>query len=219
MAMPVKPTKFGGRKRGRAFLLYPLLCAALMAACDAPQTDETLPFNATEVKKAQFGRDFHLRDADGQEHTLADWRGKVVLLFFGYTHCPDACPTSLFRAARVMELLGAEAEKVQVLFITLDPARDTPEVLREYPTAFHPGFLGLYAAPEDTPRLARDFQVFYKVNPGSTPETYSIDHSINTYAYDPEGRLRLVIGHDAAPEAVAEDIRLLLGQRPTASPS
>jgi protein SCO1/2 len=200
-------------KRGRAHrrMLDFLLGAALLAACEVSQkAEEKLPFHAPELQNPQFARNFRLKDANQQEHTLADWQGKVVLLFFGYTHCPDACPTSLFRAARVMALLGDEARKVQVLFVTLDPERDTPEVLREYPVAFHPTFLGLYASPAETPRLARDFQVFYRINPGSAPDAYTIDHSISSYVYDPRGRLRLMITHDATPEAVAEDIQLLL---------
>ncbi|MDR3323032.1 MAG: SCO family protein [Zoogloeaceae bacterium] len=194
--------------------------ATLLMACDAPSTNppstpqDAPVFHAMEIRDPQQShpqaQDFRLKDAKGQERTLADWRGKAVLLFFGYVHCPDVCPTTLLRAAQAVALLGDNAERVQVLFVTLDPQRDTPEVLREYAPAFHPAFLGLYAAPEDTPKLARDFRVFYQINPGSTPNTYSIDHSVMTYVYDPQGRLRLSIGHDATPEEVAADIKKLL---------
>ncbi|MDR2165773.1 MAG: SCO family protein [Zoogloeaceae bacterium] len=170
-------------------------------------------FHAPEIESPAFARDFRLLDAGGKTRTLADWRGKVVLLFFGYAHCPDVCPTSLLRAAKAMTLLGPAAERVQVLFVTLDPKRDTPAVLREYTPAFHPSFIGLYASPQETPKLARDFRVFFRVNPGRAPDTYTIDHSVVTYAYDPMGKLRLAIGHDATPEEMAADIRTLLGER------
>ena len=192
----------------RSSLAALLLLTTVLAACDKPQA--TLRFHATEVKNPQFARDFHLKDPENRERSLADWRGQVVLIFFGYTQCPDVCPTALSRAARVMELLGPDAARVQVLFVTVDPERDTPELLREYVPAFHPSFLGLRTSPEETPALAKDFRVFYKVNPGSTPSTYTIDHSVTTYAYDPEGLLRLAIGHDAPPESMVEDIRALL---------
>lgn len=192
----------------RSSLAALLLLTTVLAACDKPQA--TLRFHATEVKNPQFARDFHLKDPENRERSLADWRGQVVLIFFGYTQCPDVCPTALSRAARVMELLGPDAARVQVLFVTVDPERDTPELLREYVPAFHPSFLGLRTSPEETPALAKEFRVFYKVNPGSTPSTYTIDHSVTTYAYDPEGLLRLAIGHDAPPESMVEDIRALL---------
>ncbi|MCX8146459.1 MAG: SCO family protein [Azovibrio sp.] len=188
-----------------------LLAAGLLAGCQ--QQAQAPRFHATVLDNPGFAEDFRLQDPDGKERSLADWRGKVVLLFFGYTQCPDVCPTALSRAARVMELLGADADRVQVLFVTVDPARDTAELLKEYPTAFHPSFLGLRTSVEKTAEVAKQFRVFYRINPGSTPSTYTIDHSVTTYAYDPQGKLRLAIGHDATAEAVAEDIRTLLGSR------
>lgn len=200
------------------FLLPPLvLLAALLGGCDrSPAETSASPpkFHGTEVRAPQFGRDFRLRDSEGQERTLADWRGKAVLLFFGYTQCPDVCPTALSRAARVMQLLGPDAGQVQVLFVTLDPERDTPALLKEYVPAFHPSFIGLYADTEATAQLANEFRVFYKKNPGSTPSTYTIDHSVSSYAYDPAGQLRLVIAHDASAQDVAEDLRALLPLQP-----
>lgn len=187
-----------------------LLATGLLAGCQQAQAPS---FHATVLDNPGFAQDFRLQDPDGRERTLADWRGKAVLLFFGYTQCPDVCPTALSRAARVMELLGPDAERLQVLFVTVDPARDTPELLKEYPTAFHPSFLGLRTSVEGTAEVARQFRVFYRINPGSTPSTYTIDHSVTSYAYDPEGRLRLAIAHDAPAEAVAQDIRTLLASR------
>jgi protein SCO1/2 len=194
-----------------------ILAAACLCACDAPKPPPapiSAPrFHAEEfVDPPTFGRDFKLTDHNGQTRALTDWRGKVVLIFFGYTQCPDACPTALYRSAQVMERLGPQAEKVQMLFISLDPARDTPELLRTYVPSFHPSFLGLYASPEQTPQLARDFQVFYRVNPGQTLGSYTVDHSVTTYAYDPAGRLRLAIKHTATSEDMAEDVQRLLAE-------
>jgi len=171
---------------------------------------EEKPFHATEIVDANFAQDFRLKDTNGKIRILADWRGKVVLLFFGYTHCPDVCPTTLLRIAQAVQQLGETAQKVQVLFVTLDPARDSPGVLREYATAFHPSFIGLYTSPQETQELTRNFRIFYRVNPGRSPKIYSIDHSVQTYVYDPKGRLRLAIGHDATAENIAADLKKLL---------
>ncbi|MDR1889787.1 MAG: SCO family protein [Zoogloeaceae bacterium] len=201
-----------------------ILAAACLSACDAPSPPPAASvsaplFHAEALVDPQYGRDFRLTDHNGQTRTLADWRGKVVLIFFGYTQCPDVCPSALYRSAQVMERLGSQAEKVQMLFITLDPARDTPELLRTYVPSFHPSFLGLFASEEQTPQLARDFQVFYRINPGQTPGSYTVDHSVTTYAYDPAGRLRLAIRHDITPEELAEDIQRLLTEAAVSEPS
>ncbi|MEY2633990.1 MAG: hypothetical protein RIR00_2644 [Pseudomonadota bacterium] len=194
----------------RRRLLGAALAAALLAACDTPPAPPLAQYNATVISDPAFGRDFRLKDPQGRERSLADWRGKVVLVFFGYTQCPDACPTALSRAAAVMKLLGADADKVQVLFVSLDPERDTPALLSEYVPSFDPRFLGLYTTPEATPGVAADFKVFYRRNPGATPSTYTIDHSVTTYTYNRRGQLRLLIGHDSLPEQVAADLRQLL---------
>lgn len=191
-------------------LFAAMLAMVCLAGCDAPVSAPL--FHAEELINPQYGRDFKLTDHNGQPRTLADWRGKVALIFFGYTQCPDVCPTALYRSVQVLELLGAQADHVQMLFITLDPARDTPELLRAYAPAFHPSFLGLYTSVAQTPELARDFKVFYRINPLETPGSYTVDHSVTTYAYDPSGRLRLAIKHDATPEEIAADIRRLLAE-------
>lgn len=167
-------------------------------------------FNSTVVEDASFAKDFSLQDPDGKTRSLADWRGKVVLIFFGYTQCPDVCPTALSRAAEVMKLLGSDAGKLQVLFVTVDPERDTPPLLKEYPPAFHPSFIGLWTTPEATAALAKDYKVFYRKNPGPTPTSYTIDHSVTSYIYDPKGKLRLIVGHDAPAASVAADVAQLL---------
>jgi protein SCO1 len=192
----------------------PLACAlaliALLAGC---QPHPAVPFHAMEVGESPIARDFDLIDANGRHVRLADFRGKAVLIFFGYTHCPDACPTALSRAAQVMQLLGEDATRLQVIFVTLDPERDTPDILRDYPRLFHPSFLGLSAPPGQTDLLARSFQVFFRKNPGSSADDYTIDHSVFSYVYDPVGLPRLLIGHEASAHDVADDVRQLLAGR------
>jgi protein SCO1/2 len=187
------------------------LCVALLAACGGGSDAGTPPkFNATDVTGADWGRELNLTDHNGKPRTLADFKGKAVILFFGYTQCPDICPTTLAASAAAMKLLGDDADKVQVLFVTLDPARDTPEVLAKYAPAFNPSFLGLYGNEAATAAAAKEFKVFFQKQPGSTPESYTIDHTAASYALDPQGRLRLYIKHGETPEQIAADLRLLL---------
>ena len=179
---------------------------ALVAACspDAPK------FMASDVTGTTFGRDFALTDHNGKARALADYRGKVVVLFFGYTQCPDVCPTTLSELSEVMQRLGPDAKKVQVLFATIDPERDTAELLRSYVPAFDPSFVGLYGDAEATARTAKEFKVVYQKQPGPTPSTYTMDHSAGTFIFDPQGRLRLYVGYGQGPEVFTHDIRELL---------
>jgi protein SCO1/2 len=141
---------------------------------------------------------------------MVDFRGKAVVIFFGYTQCPDVCPTTMTGMAEAMKLLGADADKVQVLFVTVDPERDTPQLLAQYVPVFNPGFLGLYADAQTTAKTAQAFRIFYKKQPGSTPTTYTVDHTAGSYVYDPKGRLRLYIKHGEKPEVIAKDLKLLV---------
>ena len=159
-----------------------------------------------------YGSDFHLTDHTGKLRALADFRGKVVTLFFGYTHCPDVCPTTLSDMRQVMDKLGQDSERVQVLFVTLDPGRDTPELLARYVPAFHPSFLGLYGDAEATSKTAKDFKIFYQLQPGKTPETYTVDHAAGTLVFDPLGRLRLFLNYGLSSDLIASDLRMLLKQ-------
>ena len=177
----------------------------LLSACSEPPA-----FKSTNVTGADWGKDFSLTDHTGQPRRLADYRGKTVVLFFGYTQCPDVCPTTLAAMREALGLLGNDASKVQVLFVTLDPARDTTELLAQYVPAFHPGFVGLRADEATTAAVAREFKVFYSKQPGSTPDTYSVDHSTGSYAFDPQGRLRLLIRHGESPANIAADLKLLI---------
>jgi protein SCO1/2 len=191
----------------RRFLLT--LSVALLAACSGG--GEAPPkFNATDVSGADWGRELSLTDHNGKQRTLADFKGKVVILFFGFTQCPDICPTTLGASAAMLQLLGSDADKVQVLFVTLDPARDTPEVLAKYTAAFNPSFLGLYGNAEATAAAAKEFKVFFQKAPGATPDSYTIDHTAASYAIDPQGRLRLYMKHGETPDQMAADIKLLL---------
>ena len=193
----------------RAVLL--LLLAPLLQGLPALAGES---FHGTPVGRGNdYARDFSLTDHDGRPRRLADFRGKAVLLFFGYLQCPNYCPLTLARLAEVMQLLGEDARRLQVIFITLDPERDTPPALKEYVTNFHPSFLGLYARPEATPRLALDFRVYYRKVPGNTPGNYHIDHAVFSYAYDPSGRLRLRLSDSLSATEIAADLRRLLHER------
>jgi len=186
-----------------------LLLALFVAACspDAPK------FRSTDITGADFGKELSLTGHDGKPRSLADFRGKAVVLFFGYTHCPDVCPTTLVDMAEVMKKLGQEAERVQMLFVTLDPERDTPEVLAQYVPAFDPRFLGLYGDTAATLRAAKEFKIFYEKRAGSTPSAYSVDHSAQSYVIDPQGQLRLFVRHDRIAQDLAEDLRALLTEK------
>lgn len=164
-------------------------------------------FHGIVVDHADFGRNFALHDFHGQERHLADYRGKVVVLFFGYTQCPDVCPSTLATLAETMRLLDAEAKHVQVLFITLDPERDTPALLAAYVPQFNANFVGLSGSPSVIADTAREFRVVYQKNTDRITGSYSLDHSTYTYIYDPQGRLRLIEKYGETAEHLAEDIR------------
>jgi protein SCO1 len=192
----------------RALLVCLLALAASFAGCDR---DPGAPaFRSTDVTGADFGRDFQLTDFDGQPRRLSDFRGNVTVVFFGYTHCPDVCPTTLSELASAIKRLGPNGGRVRVVFITADPERDTNDVLKQYVTAFNPGFVGLRGTPEQTAQVAKAFKVLIQKNPGSDPSNYTVDHSAGAYVYDPNGRLRLYVGYGQGAEVFAHDIALLL---------
>ncbi|MBC7802400.1 MAG: SCO family protein [Candidatus Parcubacteria bacterium] len=189
------------------WLNFPALAAAaLIAACST----EAPKFKSTDITGADFGRDIALTGHDGKPRTLADFRGKAVVLFFGFTHCPDICPTTLVDVAQALKKLGKDAERVQVLFVTVDPERDTPEVLAKYVPAFDPAFLGLSGDAAATQRAAKEFKIFYEKRAGATPTAYSVDHSGQSYVIDPRGQLRLFVRHDRIATDLADDLRVLL---------
>ena len=194
----------------RRRLLIGGTAAAALALAGCSQGEVKLEnINGIDLSEVDFGKDFQLTDTEGKKRTLADFKDNVLLLFFGFTQCPDVCPTALFRATEVKELLGPEnAKRVQVAFITIDPERDTPEVLGSYVHAFDPDFIGLYGTLEETQKTARDFKVFYAKVPTGT--SYTMDHTALTYVYDTKGKLRLALRHNQTAEEYAEDIRKVL---------
>ena len=189
-----------------------MLAAATLcvAGCDKLFPGAKTPFNAIDVTGASMGGDFRLVDHNGQPRSLADFRGKVVVMAFGYTHCPDVCPTTLADFASALKRLGPEADRVQVLFVTVDPRRDTAQLLREYVPAFNPTFLGLRGDDAAVKQVTREFRVYAEAQAGKSEESYTVNHSAQSFAFDPQGRLRLAIGYGLPPEQIASDLRLLL---------
>lgn len=188
-----------------------LLCAGgLAAVASLAGCDRLLPerFNGVDITGANYAQDFRLTDADGRERTLADFKGKAVMMFFGFTQCPDVCPTALVRAAEIRKLLGADGERLQVIFVTVDPERDSPVVLKAYTQAFDPSFIGLYGDMQRTSQTAKDFKVFYRKVP--TGSSYTMDHSAFSYVFDPKGKIRIVLRHEQSAQECADDLRRLL---------
>jgi protein SCO1/2 len=177
----------------------------MLAACERKPS---VTYHGIDLTGATYAADFRLTDPDGKERTLSDFRGKAILIFFGFTQCPDVCPTALARAAEVKRLLGPDGERFQTLFVTVDPERDTPEVLKAYTAAFDPSFIGLYGDLERTAQTAKDFKVYYKKVP--TGASYTMDHTSLSYVYDPQGKLRLALRHEQPAQDYADDIRRLL---------
>jgi protein SCO1/2 len=167
-------------------------------------------FSAVDITGADYAKDFSLKDADGKVRTMADFKGKVVVLFFGYAQCPDVCPTTMTEMAQVKQQLGKDADKLQVLFLTVDPARDTPEVLKAYMGAFDPSFVALIPTADELTAVAKDFKVYYKKVDGKTPTSYSMDHSAASYIYDTQGRLRLYARYGAGVPTMVSDVKALL---------
>ncbi|PQO91150.1 SCO family protein [Massilia phosphatilytica] len=181
-----------------------------LAACDKLPGKQKVSFQNTDVTGLDYAKGFALTDHTGKPRTLADFKGKAVVVFFGYTQCPDVCPTTMAEMASVMQKLGPLADQVQVLFITLDPERDTQELLANYVPAFDKRFLGLRGTPEQTAKTAKEFKVFYSKVPGTDPGSYTIDHTAGSYVFDRDGRLRLFIRHGQGPDPIVHDLRQLL---------
>jgi len=179
----------------------------LAAACDSSDPR----FKGTDITGADYGKSLELTDHTGRPRRLEDFRGKAVVVFFGFTHCPDVCPTTLAEVSQVMQALGPDAQRVQVLFVTVDPERDTKEVLAKYVTAFDPRFLGLYGDAAATQRAAKEFKVYYEKRKAG--DSYSVDHSGQTYVIDPQGRLRLFERPERIAADLPEDLRTLLKQK------
>ncbi len=193
----------------------PIVLASVLAfllslsACDQAQKPK-VSFNNTDVTGLEYAKGFALTDQNGQRRTLEDFRGKLVFVFFGFTHCPDVCPTTLAEMAGIMKALGPESERLQVVFITLDPERDTPELLASFVPAFHPSFLGLTGDQATIDKVAKDFKVFAQKVPGKDGKSYTIDHTAGSYVFDAQGRIRLFVRHGQPDDALLKDLRQLL---------
>jgi len=189
--------------------IFPAILLALLllsSACTNPP-----PFKAKPVLESPVAPAFTLTDQMGQSRALADFQGKVVSLFFGFTHCPDICPTHLARQADVMRQLGAQADQVAVLFVSLDPERDTPEALKRYMEAFDPRFIALTGSPEETGKIAKQYKIFWQKTPlPHSALTYTIDHTTNSFIIDQKGRLRLSVAHDMSAADVTHDLKLMI---------
>ena len=181
-----------------------LLLVAALAGCDRKPT-----FKSTDITGAEYGKALELTDHTGKPRRLEDFRGKAVVVFFGFTQCPDICPTTLVDLATEIKKLGADGERVQVLFVTVDPERDTRDVLAKYVTAFDPRFLGLYGDLPATQRVAKEFKIYFAKRQSGA--SYTVDHSGQSYVIDPQGRLRLLVRHDRIAEDLAHDLRAVLG--------
>lgn len=195
-----------GRLLASVRYALPLLLLALCCACG----ESKVAFRNTDLTGLAYAKDFALTDHNGMAHTLADFKGKAVVVFFGYTQCPDVCPTTLSELAQVMQQLGPLASKVQVLFITLDPERDTRAILAQYVPAFHRDFLALMGDAAATAKTAQEFRVVYQKVPGKQPGSYTVDHTAASFVYDPQGRIRLFVRNGQGPESLVHDLKLLL---------
>lgn len=181
-----------------------------LAGCDKA-SQKPVVFNNVDITGAEYASGFSLTDHTGKPRTLADFKGKVVFLFFGYTQCPDVCPTTMVEMAAVMKALGPKAhEQVQVLFVTIDPERDTQELLAQYVPAFHPSFIGLRGDAAATAAAGKEFKIFFAKSAGTTPESYSVDHTYGSYVFDRSGKIRLFVRHGKGPAPILQDIKLLL---------
>jgi protein SCO1/2 len=193
-----------------------LMCLAMLGlvACEPKPQQPVTSFKSTDITGIPYAQTFSLTDAAGQKRSLADFKGKVVVVFFGFTQCPDVCPTTLAELVEVKKALGPDAERLQPIFITIDPERDTPEVLRAYVTSFDPGFIALRGSLQETSAVAKEFKVYFAKVPGKTPESYTMDHSSASYVFDPEGRPRLLVRNGGGVAAWLADIQTLLAKPP-----
>jgi protein SCO1 len=190
-----------------------VITAAVLGLTGCGKQEAREPFQATDITGVDWGKDFNLTDHTGQRRSLADFRGKVVILFFGFTHCPDMCPLTLAKMAQAVAQLGDDGKQIQGLFVTIDPARDTPAVLAQYVPSFHPSFLGLYADAETIAATANEFKVFYALQPPNESGFYTVDHNTAIFVFDTRGRLRLYMRGDTTVDVIVHDLKVLLSER------
>lgn len=196
-----------GAKRLLLALVLGLVSGVALTACDKPAVSR---FNAIDITGANYAKQWRMPDTNGQERSLQDFQGKVVYIFFGFAQCPDVCPTTMLEMSQVKEILGIDGENLQIIFVTVDPERDTPEILREYVGAFDPKAVGLVGNADQLSSMAKEFKVAYQKVPGPSEETYTMGHSAGGYIYDPLGNLRLYAKYGTPASELASDIRKLI---------
>ena len=194
----------------RVLLALGVALAATLSGCDKLLPSQPASYNAVDITGAGYGKGLALPDAEGRTRTLSEFKGKIVVVFFGFTQCPDVCPGTLAELAQVKKALGPDGERVQGVFITVDPARDTPEVLKGYVNSFDPSFVALRGTPEQTAATAKDFKVYFAKVPGKAEGSYTFDHTAGSYVFDPSGEVRLFTRYGSGAEALTADIRQLL---------
>ena len=195
----------------RLFLVLAAAGALALSGCERAAPPHH--FNAIDLTGAKYAQGFDLPDFDGKPRTLADFKGKVAIVFFGYTQCPDACPTTMAELAGILKTLGPDASRVQVVFISVDPSRDTPALLKNYVTNFRPEFLALRGDEAQTKQVIKDFKLIVEKVPGKTPDNYTIDHTAGTYIFDPQGRVRLFATQSLDPALLTDDLKALLAEK------
>ncbi len=206
MALTFVPTR-------RTLLLTALSGLAVLAACDGiTPGGGKASFKAIDITGAEYARTLSLTDPEGQTRSLADFKGKVVVVFFGYTQCPDVCPATMAELAEVKRGLGADGARVQGIFVTIDPARDSAELLKAYTANFGPDLLGLRGTPEQTAAAAKEFKVFFNKVPGKTDTSYTMDHTAGSYIFDAKGRVRLFTRYGSGAQALTDDLKILLAE-------
>ncbi len=204
---------------GRRRIVLAGLAAALLAGCDrggaggsgSTPSSSSPAFKGVDITGAQYARQLALTDQDGRQRTLADFKGKVTVVFFGYTQCPDVCPTTMADLAQIRKQLGAAGDRLQGVFVTVDPQRDTPEVLKAYMGSFDPSFVALRGTPEQTAAAAKEFKVYFEKVPGATAGSYTVDHTAGSFVFDRDGRVRLFERYGEPTEQLAGDLKVLLG--------
>jgi protein SCO1/2 len=198
----------------RRHILFRVSAALMLAGCDrlASSAGSKTSFNGIDITGADYGRQLALPDHNGKPRTLAEFKGKVTVVFFGYTQCPDVCPTTMAELAQIKKSLGADGARLQAVFVTVDPARDTPALLKAYVENFDPSFIALRGTPEQTAAAAKEFKVFFAKVPGKTESSYTMDHTAASYIFDASGRLRLFVRYNTPTEALVADLKALLAQ-------
>jgi protein SCO1/2 len=194
-------------------LLLVLAAAGALAISGCERAAPAHHFNAIDLTGARYAQGFNLPDFDGKPRTLADFKGKVAVVFFGYTQCPDACPTTMAELAGILKTLGPDASRIQVVFISVDPSRDSPALLKGYVTNFRPDFLALRGDEAQTRAVIKDFKLIVEKVPGKTPDSYTIDHTAGTYIFDPQGRVRLFASQSLDPALLTDDLKALLAEK------